>query len=276
MFKDYQATKKDFEAIEEGIRTAWRKEMNFVFKKKSYIKNVAPISFDSQFFYIWSSSKIPKFKSTPSHFANYQVYQSPHKLKINEHDQMGWCANAEKWRSFLPKSLNKHPKAIYISGGLLTPFTKIHKRFLSRGHLDIYNTYEGYLGTLVHEFGHIYYNSQPISNLNKKANLKYLKTAADLFIGRKIKKFPRIKLYRSFAFEAWTEVFAFCTEYYAASLFWPKFKKNLDKYWKANLAIFIKKPSLLTSRTSHYLAAAIGKILMSGYPQNWPEKILQF
>lgn len=275
MFENYKATKKDFDAIEKGIKTVWRKEMDFVFKKKSYIKDVAPVSFDSRFFYIWSSSKFPEFKSTPYRFDNYQVYKTPHKLKITEYDQMGWCANAEKWKSFLSKPLSEHKKAIYISGGFLTPFTKIHKKHISQGHLDIYSTYESYLATLVHEFGHIYYNSQPLSTSNKRANLEYLKTALNLFKEKKIEKFPRIKLYRSFAFEVWTEVFAFCTEYYAVSLFWPKFKKQLNDYWKTNLAKFVKNPSLLTSRTSHYLAATVGKILMSRYPQSWPEKILQ-
>jgi len=143
------------------------------------------------------------------------------------------------------------------------------------GHLDIYTTYESYLATLVHEFGHIYYNSQPLSVPNKRANLEYLKTAVNLFQEKTVEKFPEIKTYRSFAFEAWTEVFAFCTEYYAASLFWPKFKKALDNYWKVNLTKLTQNPSLLTSRTPHYLAATIGKILMSKHPSDWPQKILQ-
>jgi len=276
MFENYKATKRDFKAIEKGIKTIWREEMDFVFRKKSDIKNIVPVSFDSKFFYLWSLLKFPEIKSIPCCLDNYQLYRIPHKLKITEYDQMGWSANVEKWRSFLPKSLSEHKEAIYISGGLLTPFTKIHKRYVSRGYLDVYTTYESYLATLVHEFGHIYYNSQSLSTPNKRANSEYSKTAVGLFQGKKIEKLPKIKIYRSFAFEVWTEVFAFCTEYYTASLFWPKFKKALDNYWKMNLTKFIGNPSLLTSRTPHYLSAAIGKILMSSYPHNWPKKILKF
>lgn len=275
MFEDYKVAKEDLEAVEEGIKAVWRPEMDFVFRKKSYIKNVSPLSFDSKFFYIWSHFKIPRLKSTPYHFDNYQVFKTPHKVKITEYDQMGWCANAEKWRNHFPKPL-KESKAIFISGGLLTPFTKIHKKYLKQGHLDIYTTYESYLATILHEFGHIYYNSHPLSALNRKANSEYLKTAFSLYKGEKIKKFPKIKIYRSFAFEAWTEVFAFCTEYYAASLFWPKFRKDLDDYLKKNLAKLIQNPSLLTSREPHNLAGVIGKILILSYAKNWPEKILQF
>lgn len=275
MFEKYLATKKDFQAIEEGIETVWRPKMNFVFKNKSLIENVVPISFDSRFFYFWSSFKIPKLKPIVRSLDNYQVYKASHKLKISEDDQMGWCANAEKWRSSLPKSLQKNKKAILISGGLLIPFTKIHKKYLAQGYLDIYDSYESYLATIVHEFAHIYYNSIPLSPLNQQANLKYLKAALSLLRGKKIKKLPRIKIYRSFAFDVWTEIFAFCAEYHAASIFWPKFKKDLDDYWVANLQPLIQKPSFLTSRHPHSLAAIIGKIILAHYPKTWPRILTQ-
>jgi len=276
MFEDYLATKEDFRAIKEGIEAVWRPEMDFIFEEKSYIDNVVPVSFDSKFFYFWSSFKIPKLKPIASGLGNYQVYKSPHKLKISEHDQMGWCANAEKWRNFLPKSLQKSKKAILVSGGLLTPFTKIHKRYLARGYPDIYASYESYLATIVHEFAHIYYNSTPLSLLNQQANLKYLKTATNLFKDKRTKKLPRIKTYRSFAFDVWTEIFAFCAEYHATSIFWPKFKKDLDNYWTVSLQQLIQRPSFLTSRHPHNLAAVIGKIFLSSFPKDWPKKILQF
>lgn len=271
MFEKYLATKKDFQAIEEGIETVWRPEMDFIFRDKSLIENVVPISFDSRFFYIWSSFKTPKLKSIVSNFGNYQLYNTPHKLKIYEYDQMGWCANAEKWRSFLPKSLQKSKKAILISGGLLTPFTKIHKKYLAQGYPDIYHSRESYLATLVHEFAHIYYNSIPLSSLNRQANLKYLKAAINLFKDKRTKKLPRIKTYRSFVFDVWTETFAFGAECHAASIFWPRFKKDSDNYWMVNLQRLINNPSFLTSRQPHSLAAVIGKIILTQYPKTWPQ-----
>lgn len=276
MFKNYQATKKDFKAIEDGIKTVWQKELDFVFKEKSCIKNVALISFDSKFFYIFSPLKFSKLAPKLYHFDRYYVYKIPHKAKITEYDQMGWCANAFKWWNFLPRSLTKCKNIVYISGGLLTPFTRIHKKYLTQGYPDVYHTYESYLATIVHEFGHIYYNSQLLSIPNQKANLEYLKAALSLYKEKEVKKFPRIKIYRSFAFETWTEIFTFCAEYYAASLFWPKFKKDLDSYLKAKLTKLTQNLSLLTSRSPHDLAAVIGKILITNYPKNWPEKILQF
>lgn len=279
MFENYKATKRDFKAIEEGIKTVWRKEMDFVFKKGWSFERIVIISFDSRNLYFWSTFKIPKLKELPCHFKKYYLFKKSHRIKITDEMQMGWRANAYYFYQYLPKILED--KA-YISGGLLTPFTKIHQKYIKSKNKEkkywakTYSTYESYLATLVHEFGHIYYNSQPLSISNKRANLNYLKTASNLFKGRKIEKFSSIKFYRSFAFEAWTEIFAFCAEYYAAYLFWPRFKKDLDSYLKANLTRLGQNPSLLTSRDPHNLAAVIGKILMSHYPKDWPEKIFNF
>lgn len=276
MLENYQATKKDLEAIEEGIRTVWRKELDFIFKEKSYIKNVAPVSFDSKFFYIWSPLKISRLKSTPCRFGNYRVYKFPHKLSITEYDQRGWSARVYKWQDYFPKLFRENQKAIYISGGLFTPFTKIHQNYRDQKYLDIYNTPESYLATLVHEFAHVYYDSHPFSCSNKKANLEYLKTAINLFDGKKTEKLPIIKPLSGFALETWTELFAFCAEYTAASLLWPRYKKDLDNYWRASLGEFIQAPALLSSRGPHYLAATIGKILISRFPKDWPNKVFQF
>lgn len=267
MFEDYQASKEDLEAIEEGIKTAWRPEMNFVFKDRNLLKNIVVISYDSKFLYLWT-----KFKLS---------YKIPYKIKITDEMQMGWGANAYYFYEYLPKILQG--KAC-ISGSLLTPFTKIHQKYLKnyvknkegRYWAKAYSSYESYLATIMHEVGHIYYNSMPLSTLNQKANLKYLKTVLRLYKGKKTKKFPRIKPYRSFAFEAWTEIFAFCTEYYAAKLFWPEFKKDLDHYWETNITRLRQNPSFLTSRQTHSLSAVIGKILISSYPRDWPRKIFNF
>lgn len=286
MFKTYRATEQDFQAIEEGIRAVWRPEMDFVFKNKRLIENAVVVSYDSKFLYLWTKLKFPKLISFSCKFEDYHAYKIPHRLQIKDEHQRGWSVGLriEGLEKYLPKEILKgnyqFPK---ISGSLLTPFIKSHQASKKDGWLaDAYNTYESYLATIVHEFGHIYYNQhKPWWFSDKKENLKYLKTALNLYLGKKVSKYPQIKIPR---YPHLTEVFAFCVDYTAASLFWPNHKKDIDK---ANISILkwlikeerkknldIQDSVLDGWQGAHYLAAVVGKIILHQYPKTWPEKIL--
>ena len=95
-----------------------------------------------------------------------------------------------------------------------------------------YTNRESYLATIIHEFGHIYFG-----HYGKKGELS-----------------------------------AFCTEYYASQLFWPKHTKQLD--------IFIEKIDKNTSvkikeSDQHTFAFLNAKKLISNYPKSWPQKLLE-
>ena len=276
MFENYRGTKEDFKAIEEGIRIVWDKKLDFIFRRRSDIKNVGLLSFDSNFFYLWVPFKFSRLTPEFCGFRNYWFYRVSHKLKIDDYDQMGWWANADKWINFLPKFLLNNKKIILISGGLLTPFIKIHGKYLKEGYTDIYVSKESYLATIVHEFAHIYYNSQPPEIFIQNTNLKYLKTAFSLYKKGRREKLPKIKIHSGFAFELWTELFAFCAEYSASSTFWPSFRRNLDFYAQTTLKKLIKTPSFLNSRDPHTTSLVLGKILITKYPTTWPVRIFQF
>ena len=265
MFEKYLATKKDFEAVEQGIDFVWRKELDFIFKDRSLIKEATVISCDSKFIYLWSKFLLTILEQIKCNLKDYYAYRIPHSFKIHDKEQQGWRAGVEEkvW-NVLPKKIKKFPT---LSGGLLTPFIKIQKK--KKWPLNPYTTYESYLATIVHEFGHIYYNQYR----NKKAkNSKLLNTALNLCQRKKVGL--NINLY-SFLPHA-TEVFAFCVDYTAASIFWPSHKKDIEKNnIKWINEIINKKDNIRIEWDSHAFAAVAGKIILTKYPQDWPDRILE-
>lgn len=98
-----------------------------------------------------------------------------------------------------------------------------------------YITRESYLATIVHEFGHIYFGS-----FGKEGELS-----------------------------------AFCTEYYASQIFWPKHMKFMNEF--ASRFINLPKQSkeyIHNKRDPHIHAMILGREIMTKYPQRWPSKIL--
>jgi len=251
MFEDYVATKKDLEAVEEGLRFVEREELDFIFEDRSLIEKVAVVSYDSKFVYLWSKNKLDHI---------------PHSLKIRDADQMAWSAGLRirDIKKLLPQ---KVANVSTPSGGLLTPFLGLQQG-LNRP-LNPYITRESYLATLVHEFAHIYYNQYP--RKKKEAELKLLSTALELFQGKDF-DLDSVNLKPYFLPEA-GEIFAFCTEYVASSLFWPTHKENLDKE-----SIKMIK-DLVDGKLKHFIedyphkyAAVMGKIILAKYPKDWPRR----
>ena len=173
MFENYKATKKDLEAIEEGIRTVWRKELDFIFKNKKVFDRTSIISFDSQFIYLWSKHKFSGLKRESTSLPEYYFSKIPHQLSFTDDDYAGWRASIFRndFYRLLPKLFITKSQFAYpvISGGLLAPFTEIHQE--RPDPLDAYNTRESFLATIVHEFGHIYWDQYRLWwYSNKKEN----------------------------------------------------------------------------------------------------------
>jgi len=281
MFENYLATKEDLKAIEEGISTVWLKELDFMFKNRKLINNIIVISYDSKFFYVWTKILLPKFNKLSTQLKEYNFYKINHYIKIEDDQQLGWCAGLKikKITQYLPKQLTidnfQYPK---VSGSLLGPFIKSHI-----GQKDAYSTRQSYLATIVHEFGHIYYGQHKLDwYSDKKENLKYLKTALNLYESKTIdlKYFKvRIPSYMSFS-----ELYAFCVEYTTACLFWLRYKNKLDMENKKILKQQIKNENrnnlniqnsvFESTKGQHIFALTIGKIILSRFPDSWPEKIL--
>lgn len=286
MFETYKATKNDFQAIEEGIKTVWLPVMNFVFKNKKLISNVVVISYDSKFLYLWTKFKVPGVEIFPCQIKNYHAYKIPHQIRLQDEWQLGWKAGLSiaAFIKLFPKKLkNSNFKITKISGGLLTPFIELQKK--KKGiKFNPYTTHESYLATIVHEFGHVYYHQHKLWwYSNKKGNLTYIRTAIKLFEDKR-NDLNKIKIKIPYP-PVWSEVFAFCTDYCAASFFWPKHEKDIDRM---NLAILKRiiprekekdlgqEDSLFDGeQSSHMMAAIFGKIILTRYPHKWPQKLLQ-
>jgi len=180
----------------------------------------------------------------------YFLHTIAHNLKIKDEYCRGWGAYIypEDIIEFLPKKWQvdwyKVPK---ISGGLLTLFLKLQKNI--KRPYNPYITYESYLATIIHEFAHVYY----------------------------YKTIPRSVL------SQFSELFAFCAEYAAASIFWPNHKKSIDKFCikfqkeltKIEQQREILTPEPLIAKDNHNLAIIQAKALLKKYPLTWPRIILK-
>lgn len=292
MFENYKATQMDFEVIEEGIQTVWHPKLNFVFKNKKFIEKVIVVSYDCENIYLWSQTKFPKLTPIKCGLKQYFAYKIPHQLKISDDYQYWWRAGLwpKKLTRFLLLKLKTDEISTHFpSGGLLTPFIELQKKMKDRKN-NPYITRESYLATIVHEFGHVYWNQHKLWYYsNKKENLLLLKTAKQLYSeardlshseSGKLAKLPL----RFPAIEGTSELFAFCTEYQASMIFWPAHKRNSDIFDASTIEYLLRLEEaknldqedsvLAPSRYPHDFARVFSKIILTLYPKTWPEFLI--
>lgn len=274
MFNNYLATSEDLKAVEEALKFVLHPKMRFVFANLSKIKKTSIISYDSQFIYIWRLG------------SEELEYKIPHKIKIKDEWQSGWRAGfkVNQIESLLPnpiKNKSRFERPI-ISGGFLTPFIGLQR--VKKLQYNPYVTRESYLATIIHEFGHVYWNSFKLWWFSKKdENIKYLRIAQKLYGNNGLKD-------RKIRFDfplpgALGETFAFCAEYVASEIFWPSHKNNLDKFGKQRIdqLIVTEKTANLDKENSvieptknpHDFSSVFGKIILGKYPITWPEILTQ-
>lgn len=272
MYEHYLANDEDIKAIEDGINFVWHPKLNFIFTNKKLIENVTIISFDSCHFYIWENY-------------NSKVNRIPHKINIPDEYQLGWRCGFGLEKLIPLDSLIKSPKKnVVISGSLLKPFIGTQKQRNRK--LNPYITSEGYLATIVHEYGHIYFDRH-FSNWysNKDETINLLESALNLYQNKRGAEIRNINI-PNFAERniILSETFAFCSDYSAASIFWPEHKKDIDmsnSTYIKELIVLEEKLDLLKTDSclhpkagAHNSAATIGKILINAHPNSWPEILL--
>ena len=264
--KNYIASKEDLTTVEEGIQYVRHQNLGFIFKDKAKINNTAVISYDSKYIYL---------------FQHRQFIKIDHGLTISKKFHSWWRAGLlpDTLKKYLPTSITNKTRfdLPIISGGLLTPFIELQKQ--KRRLNNPYVTRESYLATIIHEYGHLYYDQYKLWWFsNKEKNLKYLQFALQAFSKNTP---PKIAL-RIPSHVGMNEVFAFCTEYFASKLFFPKHKLNLDKFYSCRIKELIKlessknldqEDSVLDSQPSHDFAAVFGILLLRNSPKNWPKKL---
>lgn len=279
---NYKASEKDFKIIEESIKLAYSLKLNYIFKDKKILDKVYIISFDSEFIYIWAKKKIHGIKPSSSKSKNYFFYKINHNLYIKEFDRMGWRAGVwlNEINDFLPLALRKNdfetPK---ICGSLLGDFVSNQKKIRGEKN-NPYITEYSYIATIIHEFGHIYY--QQHKNWwfsDKKTNLELLKKALLSYEGERVS--AKIEIPQPYLL---SEVFAFCCEYQISKLFFTEHEKNLNAYAIEIIKNNIKsekeknldqEDSVLSDKYSHEAALILGKVLIDKYSKTWPDKLLK-
>lgn len=283
MRKNYLAKKADFLAIEEALRYVWDSKLDFIFRDKAPLRATVIVSFDSEFIYLWTQMKLSGLILISCQLKNYFAYKIPHQLPITAELQYAWHAGiAPEIEALLPDEIKNSSRFFVprISGGLLTPFETLQKSFRRKN--NPYTTRASYLATIVHEFGHVYWNFHKLWwYSNKQENLRYLKIARQLYgVKRSVSK---INLYFPVAYGI-SELFAFCTEYYASQQFWPEHKRNFDVFAADRLEKLIRnevnkdldrKDSVLeATRYPHDFATVFGKILLASHSKTWPQILL--
>lgn len=264
VFKNYLATKTDLETIEEGLKTVWRPELDFVFNKKELIASTVVVSYDSKYIYLWMPVRNKQGK--------YFLRKILHSLSIPSKYHYAWYTGLwEKIEELLPISIKKASRFAVprIGGGLLTPFITLQKSYKVKD--NPYTIKKSYLATIVHEFGHVYWNQHKLWwYSDKKENLRY--------VGQVTKANCR-PIYLSLP-AGIGELYAFCAEYSASTIFWSTHRKNFDRFiqrrLKKLLDIEVKKnldredSVIEPSKNPHDFAFIFGKIILTRHPKLWP------
>jgi len=142
-----------------------------------------------------------------------------------------------------------------------------------------YATVESYQAALLHEFGHIAYNtSNRCRFVTSNYNQTLLKGALSLYKGKDLTQSIDLFIPKPALL---SEIFAFCTEYQVSQQCFPEFKQRLDSYYAAKCEEWAAKEAERDTRYDYssldemYTAAAvIGRVLIEQYPQDWPTVLI--
>jgi len=285
VFEKYVHTEEDLEAVEGALSHLDNPKLDFIFEDRKLIQNTLVISFDSNKLFIWTKIKNSKLSKLPSKLEGWNAYQISHDVMIKDKDQRGWHSNLDnKFWKILPDEFKKPWHEIpKISGGLLTPFLGIQKEIEKFGNRprNPYTTKESYLATIIHEFGHVYFNlinPRYYSDVNE--TIKYMKSALNAY--KSDKKDKKTNNLRFFSSNYLSELFAFCTDYSASMFFWPDHVRDINRYhkWRIEMEIPREKKRNLDSEDTfladtHKFSSVFGKIIINNYPENWPQIILK-
>jgi|SRR3989344_6083276 len=284
----YKVTKEDIEIIEKGINTVFDPRLSFIFKDKTALRKFLIVSYDSQNIYCWTTEHLDYKSSASFNLPDKKrvyLYIIPHNIKITILNRTGWHTDIylDGLDSVLPKELLDDISLPRMSGSLLGDFIATQKEVKGTAN-NPYIFRDGYLATIIHEFGHIYYDQTSPSV--KARSIKFLINAESLFAGKTpndltnpyVPYVPPQDLFYLFS-----EAYAMCAEMYASSIFYPKHEKLLSLFLLKLIRWVLEEEhtkttpfSALDTQYKHTVAAAIGKIFMHLYPADWPEIIINY
>lgn len=282
MFESYKATESDIKAIPEAIKYVWNPQLDYIFKDRLVFDELTIVSFDSQQIFFWSKKEFKDIEKLNVDTEGFYGYTVPHNHSLTDKEQLGWATSFRfaEMKDALPQELTVDWQIKpFISGGLLKPFTVIQEK--SKRVENAYTTHESYLATIVHEFGHVYFNHfKHRYHGDKPRNILWLNTAKALYQGES-PQISRDMLYVIVNSNV-SELFAFCTDYSVAEIFWPTYLSQVNGMNSIRMEKLIKLEeqrdcyyeSSVLDESAHNYAAVVGRIMVKLFPQNWPEVLL--
>jgi hypothetical protein len=262
------ASPEDLSTVEEALTYVWRSELDFIFEARAVLEDTLVLVFDSSTLYVWRREK-----------GTYRRYsfQLTCSAKDFSHDWWACGPVIRGLETCLPLEWGHTDRKLsFVSGSFITPTIEGQKR--RERPLNPYTTRESYLATVVHEFGHVYFDKLTQVPNNDQYSQKLVETALAIYQGR-----PAFSdlVFPSFNKRFWSEIFAFCTDRAASNIFWPGHKAAVDR---ANVALLEKVLSgdgesnkywdLPPLEKTHMSAAIVGPILIETLGNSWPEHIL--
>lgn len=272
----------ELKVVKQTLSLVWGNKLSIIFQNKTILSKILILIFnESQLFIL---SKIPIDISKAQKFScGYYLYEIKHNISFRNNDFSGWyaCIKKREILKYLPENFVNESQLIWprISGPTSTLFLKFQNKLKCRTRpLNPYITKESYMATVIHEFGHAYFDSLNLSwHGIKEQNLKLLKTTF-LLLSKKKANLNKIKIILPLS-HIFSELFAFCTEYFSAILFWPTHRKMIDEEIKYYLPQIIKqeKNKDLNFQTSifdsdiHFSSAVLGIQIIAKNKSSWTD-----
>lgn len=261
------ATEEDLQLVFEALDFLWRTDLDFIFRDRSRIKNATVLVVDLHYIHVWCRNQ-----------ERYHHESFKHTLSVDDINFGHWACGPfiKGLQKSLPKNITLNS---FISGGTFSNVIEIQKK--RNDPLNPFLTKESYLSTIIHEFGHLYYDSHFRNWFSdSQENHKAIMTAKKLYQGEiaheleEPKNIPQNRIM--------SEIFAFCTDRATSQIFWPSQVSAINK---ANIEILNRVLREEGSRDPlydfspldrpHIAALVWGPIIMERYGEEWPQFLLE-
>lgn len=268
MFKDYVLTKKDFEAVEEGIKTAYSEDMKHVFPRGLGDLDLA--SYDFKFIYLWSRSDYEGLEKIKDSVCRFKIYRIPHNLSLvnDDYGRISLTTGGIKIGGTIFKNL---PAAINIQCAPLTARTKLKIYRYNTPAEEVSYEESHYRAIIVHEFGH-YYFDQNVQHPFPKQLLNLAESSVEL------SDIELTDLLNPPNLNFLSELFATLVELEVLKVFYPEFLEQaiegMNFYVKKNLEVSPLERKILLVKDGHPYAKILAPYIFKSFP-NWPETLLK-
>lgn len=279
-------TRDDLIFIERSLQHVWSDKLSMVFPNRSLLKKILILVFDKSKLYIFLTMNSLEFGDIQAQKLShgYFLYEIKHSIPLTDADMGGWwgCIKKREFLRYLPDKIVKESQLVLprISGPVSSLFLNFHKKLKEKTRpFDPYITKESYMATIIHEFGHAYFNSIYMSwHGIRNENITLLKDALSLYSEKTAHIQSKKIAFTPFISPIASEVYAFCAEYFASMLFYQNHKKNIDQELATILPKAIQEEnakdlnfqSSVLDSNNHLAAAIFGKLIITRYGNAWP------